>query len=98
MENPRSVVKLLEHIEKARKLLSSTSDAQISIDPLLNDEDLNRTLKRDEFESIIAPFVQRFKNLIMETIALSGYKQSDISSVEMLGDATRTPIILETTK
>ena len=49
-ENPRCVLRLYEAIEKARKLLSGDSEAAVNIDYLINEEDLNRKLTRDEFE------------------------------------------------
>jgi len=93
MEVKRCQVRMLEAVEKARKMLSSVPDAGINVDYLLNEEDLVRTLKRDEFEQVIDPFVRRFSDLIKETIALSGLNADQIHSVELLGDATRTPII-----
>jgi len=46
---------MLESIEKARKIISNISDSSINIDYLLEEEDLNFTLKRDEFEKLIEP-------------------------------------------
>lgn len=98
MDNKRCIVRMLEGVEKARKMLSSVSDAQISIDYLLNEEDLTRVLKKDEFEAIIEPYIKRFSKLVNDTILLSGLTADQIHFVEMMGDATRTPIILETTQ
>jgi len=98
MESPRCVIRMLDAIEKARQMLSSVPDAQLNIDYLLNEEDLVRTLKKDEFEKLINPFIIRFQELIKRTISASGLNVMDIHSVEMIGDATRTPKILEVTK
>ena len=40
---------MLEAIEKARKIISSTTDANIALDYLIDDLDLNYNLKREEF-------------------------------------------------
>lgn len=72
MDNKRCIVRMLEGVEKARKMLSSVSDAQISIDYLLNEEDLTRIIKKDEFEAIIEPYIKRFSRLVNDTILLSG--------------------------
>lgn len=98
MQVPRARIRLLEGVEKARKMLSSVSDAQINIEYLHNEEDLNRTIKKDEFEKLIDPHLRRFAALLKATIAASGYNTDKIHSVEMFGDATRTPIILDITK
>lgn len=63
---------MLESIEKARKIISSTSDSNINIDYLLEEEDLNFNLKREEFEKMVEPLTSRFTELLMATIAESG--------------------------
>lgn len=60
MEVKRCQIRMLEAVEKARKMLSSVADAPVNVDYLLNEEDLVRTLKREEFEGLIEPFVNRF--------------------------------------
>jgi heat shock protein 4 len=41
---------MLEAIEKTRKMLSSVPDSPLNIDYLLEEEDLNTLIKREEFE------------------------------------------------
>jgi len=62
---------MLEAVEKSRKMLSSVSDAQLNIDYLLEEEDLNRTLTKDEFEKLIDPLMRRFADLLKATLAES---------------------------
>lgn len=71
-ENIRCRIRMLESIEKARKIISSVPDAVINIDYLLEEEDLNHVLKRDEFEAAIDPYLRRFNDLLKATIAESG--------------------------
>jgi len=97
-EQPRCVLRMMEGIEKARKILSADKEAGINVDFLLEEEDLVRSLKRDEFEEMVAPCIKRFETLLTETIALSGLTSEDIDSIELVGDATRTPCIQETIK
>lgn len=49
---------MLDTIEKARIILSANQEASINIECLIDDFDLSRSLKRPEFEEIIAPNVQ----------------------------------------
>ncbi len=72
---------MLESIEKARKIISSTSDSNINIDYLLEEEDLNFNLKREEFEKMVEPLTSRFTELLMATIAESGKFQIWSSAV-----------------
>lgn len=71
-KNIRCRIRMLEAIEKARKILSSDTQSNINIDFLLEEEDLVRSLKRDEFEELIAPYLLRFTNVLRETLNLSG--------------------------
>lgn len=71
-QSPRCIIRMLEAIEKARKIISSVPDASISCEYLLNEEDLNRTLTRSEFEKLIDPHMRRFKQLLEDTITASG--------------------------
>jgi len=41
---------MYEAAEKARKLLSGDTEASINIDYLLNEEDLNRKMNREELQ------------------------------------------------
>ena len=84
---------MLEAIEKARVLLSAVPDAVINIEYLMEDLDLNRLLKRDELNSLCDAQTTRFHALLTEAIALSGLKPDQIQFVELVSDATRTPII-----
>jgi len=46
---------MLEAIEKTRKMLSSVPDCPVNIDYLLEEEDLNRLISREEFEKLVEP-------------------------------------------
>lgn len=54
-KNIRARLRMLDTIEKQRKILSGINEATIHIESLLEDEDLHRSLKREEFEQLIAP-------------------------------------------
>ena len=97
-KNARCIIRMMEAIEKCRKMLSSVPDAPLNIDYLLEEEDMNTMVKRDEFEALIDPQLRRFSDLVKATLTECGLKADQIHSVEMIGDCTRTPIILDITK
>lgn len=68
MDSPRCKLRLYETIEKARKLLSGDTEAMINIDYLMNEEDLNRKVTRDEFEQLIDPQMTAFTSLLRDTV------------------------------
>ena len=71
-ESPRYRLRLFESIEKARKLLSGDTEASINIDYLMNEEDLNRKLTRDEFEQLVDPQVRQLADVLRAAVESSG--------------------------
>lgn len=93
LETPKTRLRLLEAIEKGRIMLSANQEVQINVECLMEDEDLSRHLTRDEFIVMIEPDLERLNALLEKTLAESGLTPSDIHSVEMIGEATRIPIV-----
>jgi len=71
-KNPRCIIRMLESIEKTRKMLSSVPDSPLNIDYLLEEEDLNRLITKEEFEKLIDPQLRRFTDLLKATLTESG--------------------------
>ena len=71
-KNVRCRLRLLDNIEKLRKLLTGNKEADINCEALMEDEDLHRHIKRDEFEELIGPFIAEFKTVLEESIVKSG--------------------------
>ena len=95
-------IRLIDNINKKIKLLDENNEIIISIDSLMNNEDLEYKLTKEEFEKIIEPIVKKFENLCKNAIKnfekKTKLKLSDVHSFEMIGKAANTPIILETIK
>ena len=53
MKNQKAKLRMLDAIEKIRKTLSANSDTNLSIECLMEDEDMNYSLNREEFETLI---------------------------------------------
>lgn len=71
-ENVRCRLRLLDSIEKMRKLLTSNKEADVHCEALLEDEDLHRQFSREELEELIAPFLVEFKKTLEESITVTG--------------------------
>jgi len=102
MEAPKCKIRLIDTITKVRKSLTVNKEITISVDSLMDGEDLVYNLSRDEFEKIIEPVVKKFEQLCKNAIEKfekeTKLKIGSIHSIEMVGDSVRTPIILETIK
>lgn len=71
-KNVRARLRMLDVIEKQRKILSSNKEATIHLESLLEDEDLKKNLQRNEFEELIAPMIEKFTALLQDTLDKSG--------------------------
>jgi len=80
------------HCEQAKIELSTEHEAHISM-PLDGTSTLDRTLSRDEFESLIAPWAERTKAACVRALKDAKLSASEIDRVIMVGGATRIPLI-----
>lgn len=84
-------------IDSAKKALSQSESASISIFDQIEDEDGNTididvTLKRDKFESMIRPLVQRTLDLIDDLLDKTAYPIDTIDNILLVG-GTSVPLI-----
>ena len=85
-------------IESAKKALSQSESATISIFDQIEDEDGNPidievTLKRDKFESMIRPLVQRTLDLIDELLEKTAYPIDTIDNILLVGGSSCIPLV-----
>lgn len=92
----RALLRLYQECEKLKKLMSSNStDIPLNIECFMNDIDVSGRMSRFEFETLCADIIQRIDapmHSLMEQIQLG---VEDISSVEIVGGATRIPAVKE---
>lgn len=90
---PKAKLRILDAIERMRKVLSANTEASINIECLLEDEDMSYTLKREEFEGLIKESchkIQETLNGLKDMLNKKGIKFSD---VEIIGGGSRIPIV-----
>jgi len=68
MNSAKCRLRLIDAIAKTRKILTSNKEASLSVESLMDDEDLNCMLTRDEFEQIVAPVLEKFRNIIKSSL------------------------------
>ncbi|CAM9292853.1 unnamed protein product [Ectocarpus sp. 12 AP-2014] len=92
---PKALLKLLEAGEKAKKQLSpvGVTDAPINIECLWEDLDYNGRLSLKQFEALIKPIVDRMDAPILKALADAGVTKEQLGSVEIVGGATRVPLV-----
>lgn len=97
-----SIQRIREAAEKAKIELSSTSQTEINLPFIAQDasgaKHLNLKLLRSQFESLVAPLIQRSIDPCKKALADAGVKASEINEVILVGGMTRMPRVVETVK
>jgi heat shock 70kDa protein 4 len=93
--NPKAVTRVAAAAEKVKKILSANLQAPLSIESLMEDKDVRAMLKREEFEEMIKPLLDRVTVPLEQALAEAKLKVEDIDAVEMVGGCTRVPAIKE---
>jgi heat shock 70kDa protein 4 len=70
--NIRCRLRLLDSIEKMRKLLTSNKESDVTCEALLEDEDLKRHFTREQLEKLMEPFMVDFRKCLEDSLAKSG--------------------------
>lgn len=91
---PKARLRMLDVIEKTRKMLSANSESSVNIECLLEDEDLHRNISRDELELLIQPNIEQLKLVLVQALEESKLDTKDIDCIELIGEATRTPAVI----
>lgn len=94
-DNDRAKRRLLTAAEKAKRALSSSTQANIEVDSLVNGLDLNLTLSRAKFESLSESIFRRTIAPLEQVLRDAGMSKTDIHEVVMVGGSTRIPKIRE---
>jgi molecular chaperone DnaK len=92
--------RLKEAAERAKCELSTLEEATINLPFIAADEagprHLSRTLRRDEFETLVGDLVERTEGPCRDALAEAGYGPDEIDEVLLVGGQTRTPLVLRT--
>ncbi|PVU92604.1 hypothetical protein BB559_003650 [Furculomyces boomerangus] len=91
--NPKAMIRLRAGCEKLKKNLSANPIANLNIENLLNDIDVNIAMKREEFEELIAPVLSHMGESIKEALEVSGLTSDDIYAIETVGGSIRVPAV-----
>lgn len=95
LENARACLRLRAACEKLKKVLSANPVAPLNIECLMDEKDVKGIIKREEFEEISVPILERVKSPLQKALADAGLNVEDIHSVEVVGSGSRVPAILK---
>jgi len=90
-DNPRAMRRLRTACEKAKRELSSSTQASIEIDSLCQGEDLYTSISRAKFEELNMDLFRKCIPPVETVIRDSGIDKSKIHEVVLVGGSTRIP-------
>lgn len=93
LSQPRATFRLLAGCERLKKVLSANALAPLNVENLMEDIDASSQLKREDFEQLISPLLQRVTVPLESALAQSGLTKDQIHSIEMVGGSSRVPAL-----
>jgi len=92
-ENQRSLRRLRTACERAKRTLSSSTQAHIEIDSLFDGIDFNATITRARFEDLCMDYFKKCMEPCEKVLRDSKLSKSDVDEVVLVGGSTRIPKI-----
>jgi heat shock protein 1/8 len=94
-DNKKALRRIRTGAERAKRILSSSTQSNIEIDSLQDGIDVNINLTRAKFESLCADIFQRTIDPVEKVLKDAKLGKSDIDEIVLVGGSTRIPKIQE---
>lgn len=95
LSNPKAYLRVATGVEKLKKVLSANAMAPLNIESVMNDVDVQTVLKREEFEELCKPLLDRATVPLEQALADANLTIEDIDVVEVVGGCSRVPALKE---
>ncbi|XP_042057010.1 heat shock 70 kDa protein 15-like [Salvia splendens] len=92
-QNASACLRLRAACEKLKKVLSVNAEASLNIQCFMDEKDVIGFIKRDDFEQISNPILERMRMPLEKALACARLTTQDIHSVEVVGLGSRVPMI-----
>ncbi|KAH7865813.1 hypothetical protein Vadar_011568 [Vaccinium darrowii] len=93
-QNARACLRLRAACEKLKKVLSANPEAPLNIECLMDEKDVRSFIKREEFEQISIPILERVRRPLEKALSEAGLTVENIHSVEVVGSGSRVPAMI----
>ncbi|XP_074270763.1 heat shock 70 kDa protein 18-like [Silene latifolia] len=90
-DNPRALARLTTSCERAKRSLSSTTNASIEIDCLFDGIDFCTTITRARFESLNIDLFDNCLELVVKCLEDAKMSKSNVHDIVLVGGSTRIP-------
>jgi len=92
-DSARAQARLRRAVENCKRVLSSSTSAEIEIDSLVGDFDFSTTLDRAKFEELNAKLFKRCIDTVKEVMADAKCAVGDVTDIVLVGGSTRIPCL-----
>eukprot|EP00271_Cylindrocystis_brebissonii_P009669 TRINITY_DN2471_c0_g1_i2.p1 TRINITY_DN2471_c0_g1~~TRINITY_DN2471_c0_g1_i2.p1 ORF type:complete len:661 (+),score=128.28 TRINITY_DN2471_c0_g1_i2:111-2093(+) len=93
--NARASLRLRASCEEIKKVLTVNTEASLNIECLMDEKDVRSSMKRDLFEELAKPVIERVRGPCQKALEESGLTPEQISAVEAVSSGCRVPALLK---
>jgi len=90
-DNPRALRRLRTACERAKRQLSSSTNAAVEIDSLYDGQDLYSSITRARFEDLCGDLFRATMDPVEKVLRDAGVSKSQVDEVVLVGGSTRIP-------
>jgi len=94
-ENPRAMRRLRTQCERAKRILSSSTQTNIEVDSLFESEDYNCVITRAKFEELCLSMFKETIPPVEKVLKDSGIGKNLVHDVVLVGGSTRIPKVIQ---
>jgi len=94
-DNPRAMRRLRTQCERAKRILSSSTQTNIEVDSLAESCDYNCVITRAKFEELCLPQFKETIPPVEKVLKDSGLSKGQIHEVVLVGGSTRIPKVIQ---
>ncbi|KAG6918066.1 hypothetical protein DXG01_016723 [Tephrocybe rancida] len=95
LSNPKAVFRLTAGCEKLKKVLSANAESPLNVENIMVDVDASSSLKREDFEKLIAHVLEGIPAPLQQALEDSGLTVEELDAIELIGGSTRIPAVRE---
>lgn len=93
--NPRAMRRLRTQAERAKRILSSSTQTTIEVDSLAETYDYNMTLTRAKFEELCMSYFKECIPPVEQVLKNANFSKNQIHDVVLVGGSTRIPKVIQ---
>ena len=93
--NARALRRLRTQCERAKRILSSSTQANVEVDSLYESEDFNGVITRAKFEELCLHLFKQTIPPVEQVLKDSGIAKNQINDVVLVGGSTRIPKVIQ---